>query len=67
MNSATAAHNAGTGSPLDPICARHDLMIELGCLEMAIDEARAQNQPTRIPALEQDRQKLARVLSRIPA
>ncbi|HEY0178355.1 MAG TPA: hypothetical protein VGC30_01845 [Dokdonella sp.] len=53
---------------LNPLFLRHDLMIELGRLEMAIDDARAQANPSEaIGQLESRCAKINEALAKLPA
>ncbi len=52
----------------NPIFMRHDLMIELGRLEMAIESARTQETArTMVERLESHCVKISEALSRLPA
>jgi hypothetical protein len=53
---------------INPLFLRHDLMIELGRLEMAIDHARTDAQPQdMLGQLETRFAKINEALSRLPA
>lgn len=51
---------------LDPLFLRHDLMIELGRVDMAIDRMQANGPKTEVPDLESRRAQLSEALSRLP-
>jgi hypothetical protein len=53
---------------INPLFLRHDLMIELGRLEMAIDSARSETQPeAALGPLETRFAKINEALSKLPA
>lgn len=55
---------------LNPLFLRHDLMIEMGRLEMAIEEVRSQvsaNEPRALTPLEQRLARVNEALSRLSA
>lgn len=53
---------------INPLFLRHDLMIELGRIEMAMDHARADAQPVdSLGQLETRFAKINEALSRLPA
>lgn len=71
MNTATAVDTTHTEAiEVNPLFVRHDLMIEMARLEMEIDSAREQADASdagNVVSLERRLEKVAHVLSRIPA
>lgn len=72
MNTAAAVDTAHTQAiELNPLFVRHDLMIEMARLEMEIETAREHpsenSSQENVVSLEQRLEKVAHVLSRIPA
>lgn len=60
-------NNLATAS-FNPLFLRHDLMIELGRLEMALDEARVQAPQTEtVGQLETRRARINEALTKLPA
>jgi len=52
---------------INPLFLRHDLMIELGRIEMAMDDARDAHAPDALVQLESRFAKINEALSRLPA
>lgn len=68
MTTAAALDFSHTGSvTVNPLFVRHDLMVEMARLEMKIEDEREHSHVERVPPLEKRLQKVAHVLSRIPA
>lgn len=60
--------NAATNVSFNPLFMRHDLMIELGRLELAIDDARShQSANDEVEQMETRCAKLNEALARLPA
>lgn len=57
----------GTAMSINPLFLRHDLMIELGRLEMAIDAARMRPADETVDRLESRCAQISEALSRLPA
>ncbi|HEX7113225.1 MAG TPA: hypothetical protein VF216_12335 [Mizugakiibacter sp.] len=62
--------NAATALNVDPQFLRHDLIVEMARVEMAIEDIRgsrpATEQGVLLPALEQRRTRIREALSRLP-
>ncbi|MCK9540069.1 hypothetical protein [Dokdonella sp.] len=52
---------------INPLFLRHDLMIELGRLEMAIDAARGEARELQVDQLEMRCAQISEALNRLPA
>jgi hypothetical protein len=64
----TAAVNNLATAAFNPLFLRHDLMIELGRLEMALDEARVESPATEaVGQRETRRARINEALSKLPA
>lgn len=59
--------NGSTIVSVNPLFLRHDLMIELGRLELELDEARARHDDTPLDQLESRCAKISEALNRLPA
>jgi hypothetical protein len=57
----------GTAMSINPLFLRHDLMIELGRLEMAIDAARTRSTDETVERLESRCAQISEALNRLPA
>ena len=57
----------GTAMSINPLFLRHDLMIELGRLEMAIDAARTRPTDEAVDRLESRCAQISEALNRLPA
>lgn len=57
----------GTAMSINPLFLRHDLMIELGRLEMAIDAARTRPADETVDRLESRCAQISEALNRLPA